>query len=87
MEKRDTNSDVMKKYLVQCGKRLKALRKAKGFSNYEQFAYLNNIGRSQYGKYEKGADMRLSTFLRVLKALEVTPIEFFSEGFDTEPNP
>jgi len=48
------------------------------------FAYMHNIGRSQYGKYEKGADMRLSTFLRVLNALEITPKEFFSEGFSFE---
>ena len=84
MEIHDKDSDYTKKYLVQCGNRLKALRKAKGFSNYEHFAYFNNIGRSQYGKYEKGADMRLSTFLRVLKALDVSPEEFFKEGFETE---
>ena len=66
------------------GKRLKAMRKAKGYTNYERFAYLHDIGRAQYGKYEKGADMRLSTFFRVMRAMGITPTEFFSEGFEFE---
>jgi transcriptional regulator with XRE-family HTH domain len=44
--------------LVQIGQQLKALRKAKVYSNYEQFAYEHNIGRAQYGRYENGSDLR-----------------------------
>lgn len=66
----------------QFGQRLKALRKAKGYSNYEQFAFQHGIGRAQYGRYEKGHDLRLTTLLRILKALGVSPAEFFSEGFE-----
>ena len=32
--------------LQRIGQRLKALRKAKGYSNYEQFAYEHNIVRA-----------------------------------------
>lgn len=84
MAKEENQSDKIDAFLLQCGERFKALRKAKGYSNYEQFAYLHDIGRSQYGKYEKGADMRLSTFFRVLEALEISPVEFFGEGFNPE---
>lgn len=70
--------------LAHIGRRLKALRKAKGYKNYEQFAYEHNIGRAQYGRYEKGSDLRLSSLLKVLDALQVTPAEFFGEGFDKE---
>ena len=70
--------------LENFGRRLKALRKEKGYTNYEQFAYKNEIGRAQYGRYEKGADLRLSTLLRVLRAMGVTPVEFFGEGFSFE---
>jgi transcriptional regulator with XRE-family HTH domain len=70
--------------LVQVGQRLKALRKAKGYSNYEQFAYEHSIGRAQYGRYEKGSDLRLSSLLKILNAMEVSPAEFFGEGFDEE---
>lgn len=69
------------KQLDQVGRRLKALRKAKGYSNYEQFAFEHNIGRAQYGRYEKGSDLRLSTFFKVLDALDISPAEFFGEGF------
>jgi len=70
--------------MQQFGQRLKALRKAKGYRNYEQFAFQNGIGRAQYGRYEKGQDLRLTTLFRILKALEVTPAEFFGEGFEEE---
>lgn len=79
MENEKKEDDFILQLLAQCGERFKTLRKAKGYSNYEQFAYLHNIGRSQYGKYEKGADMRLSTFFRVLRALDVDPVGFFQE--------
>lgn len=82
MKTDQSSNEFVEQLLVECGARFKALRKAKGFSNYEQFAYLHDIGRSQYGKYEKGADMRLSTFFRILKALEISPNEFFNEDID-----
>lgn len=67
--------------LTKVGNRLKAIRKAKGYSNYEQFAYENNIGRAQYGRYEKGSDLRLSSLFKVLQAMDISPAEFFGEGF------
>lgn len=68
--------------LSKLGNRIKALRKAKGFQNYEQFAYQNDINRSQYGRYENGEDLRFSSLLRVLKALDISLAEFFGEGFE-----
>ncbi len=66
--------------LEKMGARLKELRIAKGYSNYEQFAYDHNIPRAQYGRYERGQDLRISSLLKVLRALEVSPSEFF-KGF------
>lgn len=67
--------------LKNLGKRLRELRIEKGFTNYEQFAYENNIPRAQYGRYERGEDLRFSSLLKVLKALDVSLKEFFKEGF------
>lgn len=39
----------------------------------------------QYGLYEKGQDLRFSSLLKVLKALDISLEEFFKEGFDTLP--
>ncbi|CAM6054708.1 unnamed protein product [Sphagnum tenellum] len=61
--------------------RIKSLRVAKGYSNYEKFANEHNFGRSQYGKYEKGENMQLASLLKILKAFDISLAEFF-KGFD-----
>ncbi|MCK9208404.1 MAG: helix-turn-helix domain-containing protein [Salinivirgaceae bacterium] len=68
--------------LKKLADRIRSLRIKKGYSNYENFAYEHDIARAQYGKYEKGEDLRYSSLLKVIRALGVTPKEFFSEGFD-----
>lgn len=70
----------------QLGKRIKALRIAKGYSNYEYFAYEHGISRSQFGRYENGEDLRFSSLIRVVKAFDMTLEEFFSEGFEASEN-
>ena len=73
--------DEQQQIIKRIGARLKELRLEKGHSSYEVFAFENEIDRSQYGKYERGADMRISSLVKVLSALDVTIEEFFSEGF------
>jgi transcriptional regulator with XRE-family HTH domain len=68
--------------LKKLGERIRSLRIKKGYSNYENFAFEHDIARAQYGKYEKGEDLRYSSLMKVIRALGVTPKEFFSEGFD-----
>lgn len=68
--------------LKKLGERIRSLRIKKGYSNYENFAYEHDIARAQYGKYEKGEDLRYSSLLKVIKALGMTPKEFFEEGFE-----
>ncbi len=71
------------KQLHNLSERFKKLRKEKGFSNYEHFAYENDLSRSQYGRYENGEDLRFSSLLKVLKAMDISLKDFFSEGFDS----
>ncbi len=68
--------------LEKLGKRIKELRIKKGYSNYENFAYDNNISRSQFGRYENGQDILFSTLLRIIAAFDMSIKDFFSEGFD-----
>lgn len=70
------------RYLQQLGDRLKALRKEKGYSNYEYFAYEIGISRAQYGKYESGGNIKHTTLLKILKGLDISLKDFFAEGFD-----
>ncbi len=68
--------------LQKLAKRIKELRIAKGYSSYEYFAYDHNISRAQYGRYEKGEDLRFSTLAKIINALGISMKDFFSEGFD-----
>ena len=68
------------KQLAKLGERFVQLRKERGYTNYETFAFDHKIPRAQYGRYEKGQDLRFSSLCKVLKALDVTFEDFF-EGF------
>ncbi len=75
--------DLRDKELIKLGNRIRQLRIEKGHTNYENFAFDNDISRSQYGRYEKGeSDLQYLTLLRIVKALGMSMEEFFSEGFD-----
>jgi len=69
-------------YKLKLAARIKALRIQQGYSNYETFAYEHNLPRAQYGRYEKGEDLRFSSLVKVVHAFNISLEEFFSEGFD-----
>jgi len=68
--------------LQKLGKRIKSLRISKGYTSYEYFAYEHDISRAQFGRYEKGEDLRFSSLIKVVSSFDMTLNEFFSEGFD-----
>jgi len=76
MDKLTELEKFTEKSLKELGDRLRAVRKAKGYKNYEKFAYDSDISRSQYGRYEKGADMRISSLLKILHAHGMSLSEF-----------
>lgn len=63
--------------LNSVGEKLRKLRIDKGYSNYENFAYDNGLNRANYGRYEKGANLRLSTLITILECHGLTLEEFF----------
>jgi transcriptional regulator with XRE-family HTH domain len=67
--------------LKKLGKRIKQLRIQKGYTSYEYFAYEHNISRAQFGRYERGEDLRFSSLLKVTNALGISLEEFFGNGF------
>lgn len=68
------------KTLEKVGNRLKELRTTKAnYKSHENFAFDTGVGRSQYGRYEKGSDMRLSSLIKLCKAHEITLEEFFKD--------
>lgn len=68
---------------TRLGKRMRELRIKRGYSSFESFAYDNDLPRVLYGNYEKGeGNITYKNLLKVIKALNVSITEFFSEGFN-----
>mgnify|MGYP006183105629 CR=1 FL=1 len=61
--------------------RLKELRKAKGFSNYEHIAFALEMSRSAYWRLETGVNFELKTLIKICRLLDITLEEFF-KGID-----
>jgi transcriptional regulator with XRE-family HTH domain len=77
-----TKKEIQEEDLKKLGERIRSLRIKKGYNNYESFAYEHDKARAQYGKYEKGENITYISLLRVIKALDLSVKDFFSEGFD-----
>lgn len=82
MKNSSKSQKIKKKEILLLAKRIKELRVQKGYSNYEYFAYENDIPRAQYGRYENGEDLRFSSLIKIINAFNITPKEFFSKGFE-----
>jgi hypothetical protein len=67
--------------LKKLGERIRTLRIEKGYTSYEYFAYEHDISRAQFGRYERGEDLRFSSLVKVANAFGMTLEEFFSKGF------
>jgi transcriptional regulator with XRE-family HTH domain len=73
---------VTEKELKKIGMRLKGLRKAKGYSNPDKFAYEHNLNRSQYGKYEAGTtNITIATLINILNHFDMALNDFFNDEY------
>jgi transcriptional regulator with XRE-family HTH domain len=71
--------------LKKIGKKLAQKRKELGNRNSDAFAYDKDVNRSQYGKYETGSqNLRFSSLLKIINAMDLTIEEFFGEGLDSK---
>jgi len=73
----NSNSKPHQEELKAIALRLKELRKAKGYSNYEHIAFDLEMSRSAYWRLESGANFELKTLIKICKLLEVSLEEFF----------
>jgi transcriptional regulator with XRE-family HTH domain len=71
-------------FLKELSRKIKTLRKKKGFRSYEQFSYDIGISRAGMANIESGnfADVRMRTLLKIIDGLEMTPKAFFSMEID-----
>jgi len=65
--------------LLKVAEKFKRLRIDAGYSSHESFAYENEINRVQYWRVEKGSNITLSTFFKLLNIHKISPKEFFND--------
>lgn len=71
------NQKVKLEELNAIANRLKELRKAKGYTNYEHIAFALEMSRSAYWRLETGANFELKTLIKICRLLDVSLEEFF----------
>lgn len=64
---------------IELGKRMRELRIKRGYTSYKAFAEQNNLSRALYGRYENGKDLRFSSLVKIVKALNISLKEFFKD--------
>ena len=77
----NSNTKPNQEELKAIALRLKELRKAKGYSNYEHIAVDLEMSRSAYWRLETGANFELKTLIKICRLLKVSLEEFF-KGID-----
>lgn len=75
------------KRLLAIGQHLRRLRRQKGYTSYEKFAYDHDLPRVGYGNHEQGGNLTMSSLLRLLDIHGITLAEFFQQADDVLNNP
>jgi transcriptional regulator with XRE-family HTH domain len=74
--------EVLKSTLERIGARLTELRKQKGYTSHEDFAYDYDLPRVQYWRIEKGkANLTIRSLYRILAIHKLSVDEFFAVIF------
>ena len=76
-KKNSINDPVEDERMVKVANKIKKLRLDAGYTNYENFAWDNEIGRVQYWRLEKGTNFTMKSLLKILDIHKLTPEEFF----------
>jgi transcriptional regulator with XRE-family HTH domain len=71
--------EALKNLQEKIGLKLLQLRKQKGYTSHEDFAFDNDIPRGQYWRIEKGkTNLTLKSLVKLLSIHKLTVEEFFS---------
>ena len=78
-KKHNVTDAVEDERIKKIAEKIKELRKKAGYTNYENFAWENDIGRVQYWRMEKGANFTMVSLLKILDAHKIKLNEFFKD--------
>jgi transcriptional regulator with XRE-family HTH domain len=70
--------EILSNLLKRVGVKLTELRKQKGYTSHQDFAFDHDIPRVQYWRIEKGTtNLTLKSLVKILSIHELTVEEFF----------
>ena len=67
----------MDERILKIADRIKELRIKAGYTSHEQFAWDHDISRVQYWRMEKGANITMTTLLKIVDIHKISLEEFF----------
>jgi transcriptional regulator with XRE-family HTH domain len=70
---------ILSEEIEKVAQKIKQLRKDRGYTSFQDFAFDNDINRVQYWRVEKGHNITLKTFFKILQIHNLTPEEFFKD--------
>ena len=80
--------EVLSNLLKRVGLKLTELRKQKGYTSHEDFAFDHDIPRVQYWRIEKGqTNVTMKSLIRLLAIHKLTVEEFFSGLYKESKRP
>lgn len=65
--------------LEKVAKKIKQLRKDKGYTSFQAFAYDFELNRVQYWRIESGKNITLKTLIKVLEIHQISLADFFKD--------
>jgi hypothetical protein len=68
-----------KEVQVKLGAKIRQLRKAKGYTSALKFAIDYEFSHVQMARWEKGANLRLDTLIRLADAFDISLAELFED--------
>jgi len=77
--------EVLSNLLKRIGRKLKELRKKKGYTSHEDFAFDHDIPRVQYWRLEKGqTNLTMKSLVKLLAIHKLSVEEFFQTLKDSK---
>jgi len=77
--------EVLSNLLKRIGRKLKELRKKKGYTSHEDFAFDHDIPRVQYWRLEKGqTNLTMKSLVKLLAIHKMSVEEFFQTLKDSK---
>jgi transcriptional regulator with XRE-family HTH domain len=64
-------------FFTKVGKRLREVRIKRGYTAYDIFAFTHELPKNSVIRAESGQPVSLTTLIRILNALKISPEEFF----------